>query len=150
VVEVDTSLAASPAGTARVDVARRVWRHYLPNTEGELALQGLAYFTYRVADTGTGSRRQPVSLRELVETGVLVPEPIVYEDFLPRSAAGIFQSNLTDEGFRDDEQLGTPYDIDRLAEALGRRILDPHALYAAQQTASIEAAGRQLGITIAA
>ena len=43
------------------------------------------------------------SLRELVEAGVLVPEPIVYEDFLPRSAAGIFQSNLTDEGTRDDD-----------------------------------------------
>jgi hypothetical protein len=38
----------------------------------------------------------------LIENGVAIPEPIVYEDFSLRSAAGIFQSNLTDGGTRDD------------------------------------------------
>ena len=47
--------------------------------------------------------------------------PVVYEDFLPRSAAGIFQSNLTDEGSRDDDLLGTPYDIHLLSEVIGER-----------------------------
>ena len=110
VAEVDLRLAAAPAGTTRVDVARGVWQEFLPGTERELALHGLAFFSYAVATTQppTGAVR---SLRELVEAGVLVPEPIVYEDFLPRSAAGIFQSNLTDEGTRDDDLLGTPYDI---------------------------------------
>jgi uncharacterized glyoxalase superfamily metalloenzyme YdcJ len=65
-----------------------------------------------------------------------------------RSAAGIFQSNLTDDGSRDDEQLGTYYDIDRLSEVLGTRIFDPNELYATQQNASLEAAGHRLGITI--
>jgi uncharacterized glyoxalase superfamily metalloenzyme YdcJ len=78
----------------------------------------------------------------------LIAEPIVYEDFLPRSAAGIFQSNLTDDGKRDDEQLGTPYDIFRLSEVLGRRIHDPNELYKAQQTASIAAAEQALGLSI--
>ena len=82
------------------------------------------------------------ALRELVEAGVLVPEPIVYEDFLPRSAAGIFQSNLTDEGTRDDDLLGTPYDIDTLSEVIGRPIADPTLLYEAQQSASLAAAAR--------
>lgn len=148
VAEVDNWLAASPAGTTRVEVATQVWRKNLPATEQELALQGLAYFSYRVANAGQVPPTQIASLRELVESGVLVPEPIVYEDFLPRSAAGIFQSNLTDDGSRDDQQLGTPYDIDRLSEVLGSKIFDPNDLYSAQQTASIEAAGRQLGITI--
>jgi uncharacterized glyoxalase superfamily metalloenzyme YdcJ len=117
----------------------------MPRTERELAMRGLAFFTYTVATT-----QRPVgavlSLRELVEAGVLVPEPIVYEDFLPRSAAGIFQSNLTEEGIRDDDLLGTPYDIDTLGEVIGRPIADPTLLYEAQQSASLAAAEEQLGL----
>jgi uncharacterized glyoxalase superfamily metalloenzyme YdcJ len=145
VAEVDVRLAAAPAGTTRIDVAREVWREKLPSTERELALQGLAFFTYRVATTGlpAGAVR---SLHELVEAGVVVPEPIVYEDFLPRSAAGIFQSNLTDEGARDDDVLGTPYDMEKLSEVIGRPIADPTLLYEAQQSASLAAAAEQLGL----
>jgi uncharacterized glyoxalase superfamily metalloenzyme YdcJ len=148
VADVDSRLAAAPEGTTRVEIAGQVWRKHLPKTEQELALQGLAYFTYRVSGSVPAPRQGSASLRELVESGVLIPEPIVYEDFLPRSAAGIFQSNLTDDGSRDDAQLGTDYDIDRLSEVLGTRIFDPNELYAAQQNASLEAAGHQLGITI--
>ena len=154
VAEVDVRLAAAAAGATRVEVAREVWRENLPNTERELALQGLAFFTYRVAGTlrqaqGTVRQAQGTqsSLRELVEAGVLVPEPIVYEDFLPRSAAGIFQSNLTDEGSRDDDRLGTPYDLDLLSEVIGRPIAEPTLLYDAQQRASLAAAAEQLGLT---
>jgi uncharacterized glyoxalase superfamily metalloenzyme YdcJ len=145
IAEIDVRLAAAPAGTTRVDVAREVWRENLPSTERELAVQGLAFFTYRVA----GALRQAqgtASLHELLEAEVLVPEPIVYEDFLPRSAAGIFQSNLTDEGTRDDELLGTPYDLDTLSEVIGRPIADPTLLYQAQQSASLAAAAEQLGL----
>jgi uncharacterized glyoxalase superfamily metalloenzyme YdcJ len=148
VAEVDNLLAASPAGTTRVEVAAQVWRRNLPDNERDLALTGLAYFTYRVVDPAKAPTTGSASLRQLVEAGVLVPEPIVYEDFLPRSAAGIFQSNLTDDGSRDDGQLGTPYDIDRLSEVLGSRILDPNELYTAQQNASVKDAERQLCITI--
>jgi uncharacterized glyoxalase superfamily metalloenzyme YdcJ len=146
VAEVDTRLAAAPAGsTTRVDVARGVWEENLPNTERELALQGLAFFTCRVAGIQdyTG---EVASLRELVEAGVLEPEPIVYEDFLPRSAAGIFQSNLTDEGTRDDELLSTPYDIQKLSEVIGRPIADPTRLYEVQQAASLTEAAQALGL----
>ena len=76
-----------------------------------------------------------------------MPEPIVYEDFLPRSAAGIFQSNLTDEGSRDDDLLGTPYDLDLLSKVIGRPIADPALLYEAQQNASLAAAAEQLGLS---
>jgi uncharacterized glyoxalase superfamily metalloenzyme YdcJ len=146
-------LAVAPAGTARGAVARAVWQESLPSTERELAVRGLAFFTYRVAgapSTGSGHRLRQAqgtaSLRELVDAGVLVPVPIVYEDFLPRSAAGIFQSNLTDEGTRDDDLLGTPYDIERLGEVIGRPITDPTQLYAAEQSASLAAAAQQLGL----
>ena len=146
VAEADMRLAVAPAGTTRVEVAREVWAEHLPGTEQELAVRGLAFFTYRVAHGNVGQAQGAASLRELVEAGVLVPEPIVYEDFLPRSAAGIFQSNLTDEGTRDDDRLGTPYDLELLSEVIGRPIADPILLYAAQQHASLAAAAEQLGL----
>ena len=145
VAETDARLATAPAGTTRVDVARTVWRENLPSTERELALRGLAFFTYAVA-TPAPAGGAVRSVRELVETGVLVPVPIVYEDFLPRSAAGIFQSNLTEEGTRDDDRLGTPYDIEILGEAIGRPIADPTRLYEAQQRSSLTTAAQSLGL----
>lgn len=147
VAEVDRRLASSPEGTTRTDVAVDVWRESLPDTERELALQGLAFFTYRVATTPTPTT-ETATLRELLDAGALVPEPIVYEDFLPRSAAGIFQSNLTDDGTRDDEQASTYYDIHRLSEIIGLPISNPTVLYAAQQDASLAQAERTLGLRI--
>lgn len=145
VAETDARLAAAPAGsTTRVDVARDVWRENLPRTDGELALQGLAFYTFTL--TGRVSGSTTPTLRELIESGVLEPQPIVYEDFLPRSAAGIFQSNLTDEGTRDDQELGTPYDIEKLSDVIGQPIADPTALYAAQQQASLAAAAHALNL----
>ncbi len=145
VAEVDLRLAAAEPGSAtRVELARQVWVERLPRTERELALQGLAFFTYRV--TGVVDGYETASLRELVEAGILALDPIVYEDFLPRSAAGIFQSNLTDEGIRDDELAGTFYDIDTLSAVIGRPITDPTTLYEAQQAASLAEAAQALGL----
>ena len=149
VAEVDHRLAAAPAGTTRVEVAGDVWREGLPATERELAVEGLGFFSYRVSDPSVVDRAaEGVSLSSLLASGALVAEPIVYEDFLPRSAAGIFQSNLTDEGSRDDEQASTWYDIDRLSDVLGSPISDPTLLYDAQQRASITAAEQVLGVRI--
>ena len=89
-----------------------------------------------------------VELRALVEAGVLVPEPIVYEDFLPRSAAGIFRSNLGGEGTRDEGRAAPEYDLARLAGVLGATVHDPMDLYAAQQNASLRAAARTLSVRI--
>jgi uncharacterized glyoxalase superfamily metalloenzyme YdcJ len=141
VVEVDQRLGD---GSTRQDVAREVWREGLPRTERELALQGLGFFTYRVTEVAPGGN----ALKDLLESGALIAEPIVYEDFLPRSAAGIFQSNLSDEGTRDDAQAGADYDLDRLAELVGAEIHDPFDLYGAQQDASLREAEQQLGLRI--
>lgn len=147
VAETDRRLAGAPAGTTRVDVARELWRERMPRTERELAVQGLGFFRYRVGAVPPPPTSE-ATLSSLLDSGALVAEPIVYEDFLPRSAAGIFQSNLTDEGTRDDAQAATDYDMDRLSAAVELPISDPTALYEAQQTASLEAAARTLGIRI--
>jgi uncharacterized glyoxalase superfamily metalloenzyme YdcJ len=131
VAEVDLRRRQAPDGATRQEIARQVWRDGWPRTETELARQGLGFFTYRVDDSGE-----------------LVPEPIVYEDFLPRSAAGIFQSNLSDQGTRDDAQAASDYDLDRLSQLIGAPIHDPFDLYAAQQDQSLRDAERRLGMPI--
>lgn len=139
----DRMVAEADARGDGADGAREVWRRHLPATERGLAEQGLAFFTYRVA----GGTAEP-SLAALVRAGVLVPEPIVYEDFLPRSAAGIFRSNLAGEGTRDEGRTAPEYDLARLAGVLGTTVHDPMDLYAAQHDASLRAAERELGVRI--
>jgi uncharacterized glyoxalase superfamily metalloenzyme YdcJ len=146
VAEVDARRAAAPAGTSRVEIATQVWAEHLPSTEDELASRGLGFFRFSVGDRAAASGS---TVGDLLSSGALRAEPIVYEDFLPRSAAGIFQSNLTDQGSRDDEQQGTAYDLARLSEVVGMPIQDPLALYAAQQRASLSAAEHRLGRSIA-
>lgn len=144
--EADRRLAQTPGGV-RVDVAREVWRERCPRTEAELHEQGLAYFDYRVDEDRLAAQAPSThDLGELVAGGWLVAEPIVYEDFLPRSAAGIFSSNLTDRGTRDESQQGTERDMDWLGSVIGREIVAPEDLYAAQSEASLAAAARRLGL----
>ena len=88
------------------------------------------------------------ALDQLVDAGVLVPEPIVYEDFLPRSAAGIFRSNLAGAGSHDSGKTGPPYDLGRLADVLGTPVHDPMDLYAAEAAASLRDAAGTLGVPI--
>jgi uncharacterized glyoxalase superfamily metalloenzyme YdcJ len=55
-------------------------------------------------------------------------EPITYEDFLPVSAAGIFQSNLGDHAA---QTIGVSPNKGAFEQALGMHVADEFALYAA-------------------
>lgn len=148
IAEVDRRLATT-SGRTRVEVAKEVWEENLPNSEGGLRRKGLAFFTYHVSSTPRVSfEDRAYDVEELIELGVVTAEPIVYEDFLPRSAAGIFQSNLKDEGTRDNAKQGTVYDIDTMSQIVGTEIKEPSALYKLQELASIEALQHDLGIEI--
>ncbi|MYT28822.1 MULTISPECIES: VOC family protein [unclassified Streptomyces] len=138
--ETDRRIAERP-GTDRQATARAVWHDGFPRTEAELAAERLAFFTYRpVTDRPRDGRRPPADLPALLADGWLTAHPLVYEDFLPRSAAGIFHSNLTGDGTRDPHRDGTPFDADRLSAALDRPVLDPFTGYAAQQDRSLRRA----------
>ncbi|WP_129784471.1 VOC family protein [Promicromonospora panici] len=137
VIEIDEAAAAARADDSgfneaqRQELARGVWQKTFPTTEAALADQGLGWFTYEVDPGGTGGVRR---------------EPVVYEDFLPRSAAGIFQSNLTSDGAKDASQEGTDRDADWMAGALGRALFDPFDLYADQVARSLTGAAETLGV----
>jgi uncharacterized glyoxalase superfamily metalloenzyme YdcJ len=81
-----------------------------------------------------------------LETGLLDIAPIVYEDFLPRSAAGIFASNLTERGSMDADQGGAERDIDWMSGVVAAEVAVPEEVYAAQSRTSLEAAARALGV----
>ncbi len=142
----------------RADVAQQVWREGLPATERDLCLAQLGFFTFVVDPDVAGGRPAPEqvtalelgSVGELVRTGVLHPQPIVYEDFLPRSAAGIFASNLTESGTMDADQGGAERDPDWMAGVMGRTVHVPEELYAHEALASLGAAEQILGRRISA
>ena len=129
----------------RDEVAVEVWREVMPPTERELFTRDLGYFTYRPV-SGRPAGLLPGTAQELVDGGWLEPEPIVYEDFLPRSAAGIFASNLTDGGEMDAAQGGAERDAAWLAERLGRPVFTPEELYRAESERSLAAAQRSPGV----
>lgn len=110
-----------------------------PDDHQSLRQQGLAYYRYTAGNAAADGG----DVEALVAAGALVAEPITYEDFLPVSAAGIFQSNLGDEN-RDDLQASP----NRAAfeQALGATVSDELALYAAEQQASLDAALKALGL----
>jgi uncharacterized glyoxalase superfamily metalloenzyme YdcJ len=111
-------VALTPRGRERYDAAMaqlvgeanpaQVWSQYFPPTDAELAAEGLAYYR-----------------------GGNPSEPIVYEDFLPASAAGIFRSNLDRDARAGAGADDSGYDVDWLAGAIGRGIYDPYVLYEA-------------------
>ncbi|MFK0295771.1 2-oxoadipate dioxygenase/decarboxylase family protein [Streptomyces sp. NPDC090442] len=143
--ETDRRAAGRPAAE-RERTARALWERDFPRTEHQLAVEGLAFFAHRpVTDRPRDGRRPPADLAGLLTGGWLTADPLVYEDFLPRSAAGIFHSNLTGDGTRDPRRDGTPFDAHRLAEALNRPVLDPFALYAEQQDRALREALTTLG-----
>jgi uncharacterized glyoxalase superfamily metalloenzyme YdcJ len=152
VAAVDRRLAEEPH-LSRADVAPQVWSEGLPSTERELCLAGLGFFTFRVDSDAAAGRLTPDQgsalergeVGALVRAGVLHPEPIVYEDFLPRSAAGIFASNLTDGGTVDADQGGAERDADWMADVIGTTVHVPEELYAEEASASLGAAERVLG-----
>lgn len=143
---VDRRLAERPdAGWAAV--ATGVWQENLPDTELELCRSGLGFFTYSVAGRlpeGT----PPSTVAQLLADGWIEANPIVYEDFLPRSAAGIFASNLTGLGSATGDQGGADRDAGWISELIGSRVHSPDDLYTEQVDASLREVERRLGVEL--
>ncbi|WP_434140130.1 VOC family protein [Pseudomonas luteola] len=118
----------------------------LPDSYEALRKQGLAYFRYFVTDKGDAVTQDgPRDLDALIQSGYIHYEPLVYEDFLPVSAAGIFQSNLGDQA---QTQYAEASSKDRFEQALGASVLDELALYAETQARSLKRCEEQLGIPL--
>ncbi|KAH7324414.1 hypothetical protein B0I35DRAFT_424113 [Stachybotrys elegans] len=126
-----------------------------PDDWDRLRKQGLVYCEYQ--HTGKPipdniiqeESNSPSTIEKLVEAGVLRTVPITYEDFLPFSAAGIFQSNLS--GKSNSSELGlneAAPDQEGMETALGVRIVDPDDLYSAAQQSSLQTCLSRLGVSM--
>jgi uncharacterized glyoxalase superfamily metalloenzyme YdcJ len=115
---------------------------HFPDALEDLRREGLIYLHYSLVDAG-----QPVSpgtdLDSLVASGLVTAKPILYEDFLPVSAAGIFRSNL---GGAPRSSLTASSAQGEFEQALGAPVLDMFGLYAAIEAASIQGISRDLGL----
>jgi len=122
----------------------RLAEHFseFPDDLQQMREQDLAFFRYFIdASAGPASG----SLEERIASGQVRYEPLVYEDFLPVSAAGIFQSNLGDNAQQGYGDQSNQEDFQR---ALGAVVLDELALYAETQRRSLEQCAEQLGIAL--
>ncbi len=125
-----------------VQVLAEVFRAF-PDTPDELRRHGLVFYRYRaVCDEARPTDAASASVEELVVSGQLRFDPIVYEDFLPVSAAGIFNSNLGEDG---RTQLGENGNQGELEAALGSPIHDEMTLYASIERQSLQASLQMLG-----
>ncbi|MBT8764543.1 2-oxoadipate dioxygenase/decarboxylase HglS [Metapseudomonas boanensis] len=108
-----------------------------PDSHEEMRKQGLAFFRYFVTEKGIAARSdvvRPRTLDDLISAGHVHFEPLVYEDFLPVSAAGIFQSNLGDNAQVSYEITSNQAGFHAALEA---PVLNELELYAATQRRSI-------------
>jgi uncharacterized glyoxalase superfamily metalloenzyme YdcJ len=137
-----SSKAATGAGS-KASALAKVFEAF-PDDARSLHRERLAYFRYSVDRSRLGHSTAVsanASVDALLEEGVLRAEPLVYEDFLPVSAAGIFRSNLGSEGAVHYAAGGHR---EAFEAALGTRVIDEFALYEAAQSASLEECRREL------
>ncbi|WP_409277529.1 2-oxoadipate dioxygenase/decarboxylase HglS [Pseudomonas defluvii] len=117
-----------------------------PDDLGQMRQQGLAYFRYFPTEKGMAARdaaQRPSSLDALIDAGHIHFEALVYEDFLPVSAAGIFQSNLGDDSH---SQYGSNANREAFEQALGKSVQDELALYAQSERRSLQACAEALNL----
>ena len=116
----------------------------LPDSWEALRKEGLAFFRYSATPAGIAAGGAlPRDPEALIAGGYLAFAPIVYEDFLPVSAAGIFQSNL---GTDQQQNYVTRSNRAAFEAALGAAVQDELVLYAERQAASLDAAMEVLGL----
>lgn len=126
------------AGSSGEDYAGRLQAVFagFPDDAATLRREGLGYFRYQLTDAGRAAARGELSVDALIQAGWATADPIIYEDFLPVSAAGIFQSNL---GGGEQRAYAAHANRDAFQAALGAPVHDEFALYEALQADSLAA-----------
>lgn len=131
------------AGSAAPDYGSRLAQVFeaFPDTHEQLRREDLAFYRFALSDegealAGTEAAAAAASdLDALIVRGLVHAEPIVYEDFLPVSAAGIFQSNL---GGEEQKRYAANAAQQAFEGDLGARVHDEIALYEQAQQRSID------------
>jgi uncharacterized glyoxalase superfamily metalloenzyme YdcJ len=116
-----------------------------PDDLVQLRAQALAFFRYEVTEAGRAAVDTGdvvgVDFENCILAGWVSVRTILYEDFLPVSAAGIFQSNL---GRSEQAAYAGQSSLEEFEQALGERVFDPFELYEAEERESIGAVMKAL------
>jgi len=118
-----------------------------PDDWNEIRKAGLGYFSYSLTGKACAATGRKLDLETAISEGLIQFDPLVYEDFLPISAAGIFQSNLGDDAAQ--AFVASPNQV-LFERELGATVLDEFAHYAGIERASIEDCVGALGAVLAA
>lgn len=124
----------------------------LPDDWETLRSAGLIWVEYRLTEKGEkqGKSSGVKTLQDAVNDGLAGWQAIQYEDFLPLSAAGIFQSNLHHDSevkVQVSPQNALSESKRQLREVLGDEgLIDEMKLYEEQQATSIARCCEALGI----
>ena len=134
--------AAERTGVPPAEAAARAFA-VLPDDYEALRRDGLAYFRYAVTDAGRAAAPSAdLEIETWLARGWVMATPITYEDFLPVSAAGIFQSNL---GGAATQAFGATPNKAAFEAALGASVADEFALYADVEARSLTGCRAALG-----
>ncbi|AOY61471.1 VOC family protein [Xanthomonas citri pv. glycines] len=130
---------ADGAGSTGTDYATRLQTAFVafPDDEALLRQEGLGYFRYALTDAGRADPAQVAAMpaETAIALGLVSADPIIYEDFLPVSAAGIFQSNL---GGAEQRAYAAHSSRRSFEQALGAQVHDEFALYAQLERESLQ------------
>ncbi|MCA1407028.1 VOC family protein [Ensifer sp. IC3342] len=140
--------AADGSNAKQYEAALALAFEVFPDSWAEIREAGLGYFSYSLTEKGRQTKlagRRDVDT--LIADGLVEFDPIVYEDFLPVSAAGIFQSNLGDGA--QQEFVASP-NQKRFEADLGVAVLNEFDHYAGIEQASIESCLQALSAAMAA
>lgn len=107
-----------------------------PNDIQELYDEKLIFFKYH-ANKKALENKAATSIKELIDIGALIITPQIYEDFLPVSAAGIFQSNLNNNSQSSYTQQSNQKSFE---ESLGAQVIDEIRLYKETEDSSLKEA----------
>lgn len=126
---------SSDSGVDRQCALEQAFRRF-PDDPIELFREGLAFFRFQIDHERLAQAAQPMDagIMPLVESGCVRLDPIIYEDFLPVSAAGIFRSNLGSDVRDGYAAHGNQAAFEA---ALGTTVMDEIALYENAQATSL-------------
>lgn len=130
------------------DIMIEIFKAY-PDDWDDLRRKRLVYFTYKcVLNMTTLAGNRDINLESLLESGIVEAVPITYEDFLPLSAAGIFQSNLQScQSKQPQTQRKKPTgDQQGYEAALGSSLLNADRLYSDAEQRSLRECEQKLGL----
>ncbi|MDX8479869.1 VOC family protein [Mesorhizobium sp. VK24D] len=139
--------AADGSNTSEYEAALAEAFRAFPDDWNAIRRHGLGYFTYSLTAEGQRRKRIDMDLEAAIDAGLVRFDPIVYEDFLPVSAAGIFQSNLGDDATQ--EFVASP-NQKMFERELGATVLDEFTHYAGIMRASLDRCLRHGGFAAAA